>query len=187
MLCDHLRLRCPRTRRCIDARSGTFDGHSSLAWVQEWRICHAHHLRRNPRHALCLRRTAPQQPFDGQQPSGSASDVVLRAGPETIAAGGSMTLTLDNESAGTIGDNLCASGLERGSGVGWQPVPENRLCTMELRTLQPSDEISEEIASPRDARVGRLPLYDDRGADRNSRARRDCQQPVSRHRLAMII
>jgi len=97
---------------------------------------------------LCLRRTAPQQPFDGQQPSGSASDVVLRAGPETIAAGGSMTLTLDNESAGTIGDNLCASGLERGSGVGWQLVPENRLCTMELRTLQPRNEISEELRLP---------------------------------------
>ena len=59
-----------------------------------------------------------------------------------------MTLTLDNESAGTIGDNLCASGLERGSGVGWQPVPENRLCTMELRTLQPRNEISEELRLP---------------------------------------
>jgi len=41
---------------------------------------------------------APQGPSDGQQTSGSTSDLALRAEPATIASGGSMTLTLDNES-----------------------------------------------------------------------------------------
>ena len=91
---------------------------------------------------------APQGPSDGQQTSGSTSDVALRAEPATIASGGSMTLTLDNESGGTIGYNLCASGLEQRSGGGWQPLPENRVCTVELRTLEPGDEVSEQLRLP---------------------------------------
>ena len=101
------------------------DRWSSLAWMQEWRI--VMRIVSAAAFSLLCACAAPQGPSDGQQTSGSNSDVALRAEPATIASGGSMTLTLDNESGGAIGYNLCASGLERRSGGGWHPLPENRM------------------------------------------------------------
>lgn len=48
-----------------------------------------------------------------------------------------LELALHNGSAKPIGYNLCASGLQRRSGDGWQAVSSTRACTMELRTLAP--------------------------------------------------
>ena len=45
-----------------------------------------------------------------------------------------MTLTLRNGDRQQIGYNLCTSALETSAG---RPVPSNRVCTMELRTLGP--------------------------------------------------
>jgi hypothetical protein len=71
-------------------------------------------------------------------PSGDAAPGMrLDVAPDTVAAGDSVVLTLHNDSAGAIGYNLCTSGLERQSGNDWQSVPSDRICTMELRTLEP--------------------------------------------------
>jgi hypothetical protein len=55
----------------------------------------------------------------------------------TVSQGRALELALRNGSSRAIGYNLCASGLERRSEDGWQPVPSTRVCTMELRTLAP--------------------------------------------------
>ncbi|HEU5481936.1 MAG TPA: hypothetical protein VFU80_02425 [Sphingomicrobium sp.] len=45
-----------------------------------------------------------------------------------------MTLTLSNGSDRQVGYNLCNSALQTSAG---RPVPSGRICTMELRTLEP--------------------------------------------------
>lgn len=65
------------------------------------------------------------------------SDVVLSVAPVPAAPGDSVTLTLANELAEPIGYNLCTNTLERQDSDSWQPVPSDRICTMELRLLEP--------------------------------------------------
>lgn len=71
-----------------------------------------------------------------------ASDVRLAVEPDVTSPGDTVELTLSNDSAEAVGYNLCSSGLERASGGTWQPVPSDRVCTMELRTLEPGTEAS---------------------------------------------
>lgn len=80
-------------------------------------------------------------PFD-------AAGVRLSVQPEPPAPGDSVTLVLANRSPDPIGYNLCASQLERRAGGEWRPVPEDRVCTMELRALAPGEEARFELAVP---------------------------------------
>jgi hypothetical protein len=65
------------------------------------------------------------------------ADVRLNLDPAPAAAGDSTSLVLSNESAQSVGYNLCVSQLEQWDGDAWRPVPEGRVCTMELRILDP--------------------------------------------------
>jgi hypothetical protein len=51
----------------------------------------------------------------------------------------SIVLTLYNESMRKVCYNLCSSAVERRTTSGWQVMPTDRVCTMELRTLDPAD------------------------------------------------
>ena len=76
----------------------------------------------------------PRQPAnDGQAPERSAV-VTLAVAPESTSPDSTVTLTLRNGAQQQIGYNLCTSALETGAG---RPVPTSRICTMELRTLEP--------------------------------------------------
>ncbi len=77
-----------------------------------------------------------------------ASDVTLRADAD---ADGSTTLTLHNNSSETVGYNLCTSVLQERTSQGWEVVPEDRACTMELRTLQPGAQADQSIELPAEA------------------------------------
>jgi hypothetical protein len=68
--------------------------------------------------------------------------------PAVAAAGQSVTLTLNNQTAWPVGYNLCTSLLERESGGSWEPVREDRVCTMELRMLAPEATAREQIELP---------------------------------------
>lgn len=68
---------------------------------------------------------------------GDASPITLGVDPDVASPGATVELTLTNSSADPIGYNLCTSGLERRDGGDWEPVASNRVCTMELRTLEP--------------------------------------------------
>lgn len=60
--------------------------------------------------------------------------------PTTVPSGESFTLVLVNDSTEQIGYNLCTSELARRDGAAWMPVPSDRVCTMELRPLEPGME-----------------------------------------------
>jgi len=69
-----------------------------------------------------------------QQAPEPAASVSLTASPESARTGGTVTLRLANDSRETIGYNLCTSALLAASG---EAVKTDRICTMELRTLEP--------------------------------------------------
>lgn len=64
-------------------------------------------------------------------PSGG---VALTAAPAQVPPGATMTLTLSNGSPERLGYNLCTSAILTASG---SRVPTDRVCTMELRMLEP--------------------------------------------------
>lgn len=75
-----------------------------------------------------------QPPGNGSQAPEPSGDVTLSAAPARTTEGASMSLTLRNGSREQLGYNLCTSALETSAG---RPVPSGRICTMELRTLEP--------------------------------------------------
>jgi hypothetical protein len=74
--------------------------------------------------------------------------VTLVASPDPAASGSALTLTLRNGTAATVGYNLCTSELMRVTEGGRETVPEDRFCTMELRTLQPGAQDSFQLTLP---------------------------------------
>lgn len=86
----------------------------------------------------------PAPPGNDEEPAPPGNDgtpvlppsgrVTLAAAPPGTSAGATMTLTLANSSRRTVGYNLCTSDLQTSAGTS---VKTNRVCTMELRTLQP--------------------------------------------------
>ena len=83
-------------------------------------------------------------------PEPAPGDVALEleVEPEEVAAGDSITLELDNESSESVSYNLCSSGLEHNQAGAWHPIPSNRMCTMELRTLAPGEETRYPLEMP---------------------------------------
>jgi len=75
-----------------------------------------------------------------QAGGGPAPGVEFEVRPASAAPGGRVELVLTNGSPGTLGYNLCNSGLERRHGGGWEAVPSDRVCTRELRTLPPGEQ-----------------------------------------------
>lgn len=71
---------------------------------------------------------------------GVTPDVQLAVAPMLVPAGDSVTITLTTAVAGGVHYNLCTSMLEHRAGYDWQPVPSDRVCTMELRLLEPGAE-----------------------------------------------
>ncbi len=84
---------------------------------------------------------APAAPIPGQpqgsptspQPSGEAK---LSASPQQVAQAATVTLALANGTTEPLGYNLCTSVLLASDG---SPVRGDRVCTMELRTLEPGN------------------------------------------------
>lgn len=60
--------------------------------------------------------------------------------PGIAAPGAAVTLVLSNGTAHQIGYNLCGSGLEQRQGGSWRAVPQDGVCTRELRILAPGQQ-----------------------------------------------
>ena len=84
-------------------------------------------------------RPAPQPPVDNGQAPQPSGPVTLSAAPTRTTQGAMMTLTLRNGSRDQVGYNLCTSAIETAAG---RPVPTGRICTMELRTLNPGRSVN---------------------------------------------
>ena len=69
-----------------------------------------------------------------------AAGLRLTVEPQVASSGSSVALILFNGTARPVGYNLCMSALERWQSGSWQTVPEDGVCTAELRTLQPGDQ-----------------------------------------------
>ncbi|MBW3671812.1 MAG: hypothetical protein KY432_09100 [Acidobacteria bacterium] len=61
---------------------------------------------------------------------------------------GRVLLTLENHSSRPVGYNLCTSTLEQRDGERWTAMPSEEVCTMELRTLDPSRSVAYEKDLP---------------------------------------
>jgi hypothetical protein len=72
-------------------------------------------------------------------------DRLLSTDSETYRAGGSVTVVLTNHLEEQVGYNLCVAVLEEADTAGtWHraPVTDDRVCTMELRILDPRESAS---------------------------------------------
>lgn len=87
----------------------------------------------------------PQQPGKNALAPEGSGEVALGAAPASTTEGATVTLTLSNGSQQQIGYNLCTSDLETSAG---RRVPTNRVCTMELRTLEPGRSADYRYALP---------------------------------------
>lgn len=101
--------------------------------------------------------TPPGSPPNSGNPAPPTSedpqgDVSLTASPATTEAGATVTLSLNNSSKEAIGYNLCTSTIENAAGAN---VRTDRVCTMELRTLQAGQKISYGYALPSSLADGR--------------------------------
>jgi hypothetical protein len=89
------------------------------------------------------------QPTDGQAATAPSGEIAFSVSPDSVAPGGTLTLTLANRTGERLGYNLCTSAIETAAGA---TVPSDRVCTMELRTLEPGDsgnysfELPQELA-----------------------------------------
>lgn len=84
-----------------------------------------------------------------------SSDVALTVTPESAEPGDTVTLVLRNDSQDELGYNLCTSELSRQTGDdAWDPVPSDRACTMELRSLSPRQRATFRIDLPADLAPG---------------------------------
>lgn len=70
--------------------------------------------------------------------------------PSSPVPGGEVQLALTNNTTQPVGYNLCTAALAREVGNEWEPVPADRVCTMELRTLDPGESASFRITLPPD-------------------------------------
>ena len=66
------------------------------------------------------------------------TEATLRTGATQYRAGATAELILTNTFSEQIGYNLCSAALERNRNGSWAAVdPEGRVCTLELRILEP--------------------------------------------------
>ncbi len=84
----------------------------------------------------------------------TTADVNLSVEAVPALPGDSVTLVLENASETEVGYNLCPSTLVRQSSDEWIAVPSDRICTMELRMLQPGQSDRFTLTLPEDIAPG---------------------------------
>lgn len=91
------------------------------------------------------------QPVDGQAPAEGTEDIAFTASPASVAQGGTLTLSLTNGTQQQLGYNLCTSAIVTDAGAA---IQTDRVCTMELRTLEPSRSATYAYELPGDLAPG---------------------------------
>ena len=66
----------------------------------------------------------------------------------TYSPGDEVLLTLRNVYGQPIGYNLCSSQLQRSVNDAWEPVQEDRICTLQLETLEPGEVDTFSVSLP---------------------------------------
>jgi hypothetical protein len=82
------------------------------------------------------------------------SGASLRPEADAFIPGGGVRLVLENASSEVLGYNLCTHALERNDGGEWSALAIPRVCTMELRLLDPGAEADYDATLPEDLTPG---------------------------------
>lgn len=77
-----------------------------------------------------------RQPSNGEARPEPSDEISLEAAPQQVNAGATVQLTLVNGTEQSLGYNLCTSTLQTGGG---SEIQTDRVCTMELRMLEPGE------------------------------------------------
>jgi hypothetical protein len=104
--------------------------------------------------ALGCRASAEQGAATPEGAAATGPGVALAVEPGRAAPGEEVELVLRNGSDGAVGYNLCTSVLEREAESGWEAVPSDRVCTMELRMLEPGQDARFRLELPPDLAPG---------------------------------
>ena len=79
----------------------------------------------------------------------SIADLVFRVEEETSSMTDStVTLVLENGTGGVVRYDLCHSDLQREVDGQWVDIPDDRVCTDDLRALDPGEATEERLPSP---------------------------------------
>ena len=84
--------------------------------------------------------TVPQGAGDSASApaDGATSPIAITVDRETYSPGAGVGLRLENRSESRFGYNACQRRVEREAGSGWLTIAEpDRVCTMEIRMLDP--------------------------------------------------
>ena len=107
--------------------------------------------------------TPPPQP-EGGTPSASSGTgtqpIAITVDRAAYAPGATVGLRIVNGSDATFGYNPCTRSVEREQSGAWTTLPPepDRVCTMELRLLQPRQTVSATTDLPRSLAAGRYRL-----------------------------
>lgn len=95
-------------------------------------------------------------PADGAT---SPSPIAITVDRETYSPGAEVGLRLENRSASRFGYNACQRRVEREADSGWLTIPEpDRVCTMEIRMLDPHSTKTDRTDLPGALEPGRYRL-----------------------------
>lgn len=109
--------------------------------------------------ALCAPATACATPRTDTSADTSMAAVTVTTDRSSYSSGASVGLRLRNQSDRQFGYNACTRRVEREAGAGWEAIPEaDRVCTMELRLLEPQAERAETTELPQGLTPGRYRL-----------------------------
>lgn len=99
---------------------------------------------------------------DTSRPRPGAAEVTLTLDRTSYSSGADVTMRIQNSGRDTLGYNPCSNRVvERQDGSSWTAVPEpNRMCTMELRLLNPgqTQTAGTDLPSPLPAGTYRIAL-----------------------------
>lgn len=90
---------------------------------------------------------------------GATNPIAITVDRETYSAGAEVGLRLENRSDSQFGYNACQRRVEREAGSGWITIPEpDRVCTMEIRMLEPHSTKTDRTDLPGALEPGRYRL-----------------------------
>lgn len=104
---------------------------------------------------------APSANGGSAAPADSAvqAPVAVTVDRASYAPGAAVTLRIENRSDERFGYNACTRTVEREAGAGWATIPEpDRVCTMEIRFLDPRTSVTERTELPGELAPGRYRL-----------------------------
>jgi uncharacterized protein YfaS (alpha-2-macroglobulin family) len=100
--------------------------------------------------------TARRAPRTQGRSAQNSAEVTITLDRSSYSAGGTANVSVTSHSRDTLGYNFCSSRtVERKQGESWVAIPEpGRMCTMEIRLLNPGETQTASITMPESMPAG---------------------------------